>query len=129
MTKLCVFEEYEGQCRCANCGKLMKNRRGCEYCRAACNSVDDGPPQEVDPSLTRKAANYCKAINRWRAAGMPNRTDADTSRVYAICESNECGFFNAKGSCRICGCKVSRSRHALFNKIRMATESCPKGIW
>ncbi len=67
-----------------------------------------------------------KAVNRWRKAGYPVRSDDEVASVLAICQSNVCGHFNAKRSkCGLCGCPVNLNPGAQFNKARMATEGCP----
>jgi len=33
-----------------------------------------------------------------------------------------------KGRCNLCGCGLSHAK-SIFNKIAIATTSCPKGLW
>lgn len=74
------------------------------------------------------AKRWASALLRWRAAGYPTRTDSEVAAIVAICES--CDQYAAdEGRCSICGCKVSTSGMAVFNKARMGSESCPKGKW
>lgn len=74
--------------------------------------------------------NWASAIKRWIAAGKPVRTDEEVAAIFAICESNRCGFWDAKSErCKECGCNVNLSTFAPKNKSRMKTEVCPKGLW
>jgi hypothetical protein len=84
-----------------------------------------GEPRE--PGMVRKAVRYAGAVARWVAAGSPERSADEVERIFdTICKP--CEFFR-EGSCRTCGCRVARSGAALLNKIKMATEKCPKGKW
>ena len=59
---------------------------------------------------------------------MPTRSDVEVQQIFATCES--CEFFDRKRkTCKVCGCKIRRDGNALTNKIKMATERCPKGKW
>lgn len=79
------------------------------------------------PGIATKVANYVGAIGRWVKAGRPERTKEEVERIFdTICKP--CQFF-LEGSCRTCGCRVARSGAALLNKIKMATEDCPKKKW
>lgn len=80
------------------------------------------------PPVSRKVVSYAKAMARWIKAGRPVRSDAEVERIFdTICKP--CQDFNSRGSCGICGCKVRRRGSALLNKIRQATQSCPKSKW
>jgi len=71
------------------------------------------------------ARHYARALAKWTAAKFPVRSDAEVKRLLSICEA--CTE-HVKGHCRVCGCRVNRGP-AVANKIRMATEDCPKGKW
>ncbi len=75
---------------------------------------------------TTDIKHYVYALACWTAAGMPTRKQAEVERLEAICR--ECGHYH-KGRCAKCGCCVNKSKVAVLNKIRMATESCPDGKW
>ena len=83
--------------------------------------------KEKEISTTKKLSNYRKAIVKWISAGRPVRSDEEVERIYnQFCNSCE---FKLNRSCILCGCKVNKAKSALFNKIKMATEECPKGFW
>jgi len=85
----------------------------------------------------RKLRNYAKALARWSAAGLPIRSDEQVEELYSICSG--CEEFE-DDTCTVCGCPVKRQDKmtgrkkvrrlsALRNKLRMATERCPRGKW
>jgi hypothetical protein len=70
-----------------------------------------------------KIKRYKHARSRWIAAGKPVRPPEEIQRIYdELCVV--CPNFN-KDWCRLCGCRLKRRGIADFNKIAMATESCP----
>ena len=75
-----------------------------------------------------KTKQWLDAVKRWTLAGFPVRTIEEVEDIYnnkcLVCEEISKG-----GSCKKCGCKVSKSKIALINKIRMATEKCPIEKW
>lgn len=72
------------------------------------------------------ARNYAKALARWTAAGFPTRTEEEVQRIlHERCEPCES---YVEGRCKICRCQVNLGP-AITNKIRMATEDCPKHKW
>ena len=92
------------------------------------------PKRFCTDSGWEKSKRWLKAVAKWTADGCPVRNDLEIETYYEIChgtegESEPCRFFSKEGSCKLCGCKLSKSRIAFLNKIRMATESCPKGYW
>ncbi len=77
--------------------------------------------------LTEKIKNYTKATKQWIKKGSPKRTNEEVNHIYDdICKP--CKYFKGK-SCKLCGCRVSKSKSGLTNKIRMATENCPIKKW
>jgi len=89
-----------------------------------------GPRQkQSEPGVVRKAASYTKAVAKHAASGFKKRSPEEIERIYTtICEP--CEFYNPEeGGCRVCGCRVGRGKRALFNKIAMASQHCPKGKW
>ena len=102
---------------CVHCGYVARKpntRRNC--------SVDH------PPSLTHQLGGYALAVSRWLGAGRPVRTDSEVAGLLMICQQNRCGKYR-DGQCLACGCRVNSSGWAVVNKLRMATESCPKGMW
>lgn len=83
----------------------------------------------VPPGIIKRATAGLSAATRWMVAGRPRRSFGEITRIYdELCQP--CPQFMAKSqSCGVCGCRVSKNRAALLNKIRMATESCPRGKW
>jgi len=71
------------------------------------------------------------AVARWRDAGKPVRSDAEMDACLSVCRT--CEHYDTRagllGYCRVCGCNVSRIAIGPLNKIRMATETCPKAKW
>ena len=80
------------------------------------------------PTLSTRLTTYTGAVARWVTAGSPKRSDEAVERIYKICSGGTCDWFEY-GSCRGCGCRVNTSSFALVNKIRMATEHCPRTFW
>jgi hypothetical protein len=71
--------------------------------------------------------NYAKAVAEWVAAGRPTRSDEDVATIFrVICKP--CAL-HYRGSCRECGCRVRAEGPAVFNKIKMATQHCPRNKW
>ena len=61
--------------------------------------------------------------------GMPTRSDAEVAAIFAT-HCQPCEHYDpAAQTCAVCGCRVRQSGAALLNKIKMATERCPKGRW
>ena len=83
----------------------------------------------LERSLAGKVLSYGLALRRWIAAGRPVRADEEVQRIYEmICEP--CAYFSRhKKYCKICGCQVRSNGSAFTNKIRMASEHCPKDKW
>jgi hypothetical protein len=79
----------------------------------------DGKP----PSPATTVPRYVTAVARWIAAGFPRRSDDEVDQIFEICRA--CKWMHAAGYCQKCGCRLSKSRQAMTNKIRMATEHCP----
>lgn len=81
------------------------------------------------PSLLTQANNYRGAVKRWIKAGRPKRTDEEIKEIYERhCE--QCNWFDKESNrCKGCGCRVVMKGLAIFNKLRMATEHCPKQLF
>ena len=85
--------------------------------------------KETLPGITTRAMRYSRAVRRWVAAGRPVRSEEDVQNIFEIhCKTCE-QYDQKKEACVICGCRVRRRGLALLNKIRMATEGCPLGMW
>jgi len=75
-----------------------------------------------------EVGHYAAALVRWAAAGFPVRSQAEVEQILHDHCNASCEAF-ADGRCSECGCRVNASRLAVANKIKMATEKCPKGRW
>ena len=86
-------------------------------------------PVERIPSISRRIVTYAEAVIEWTAAGRPERSEEEVERIFKD-KCSPCKSFDPdKNVCRRCGCRVAADGFALRNKIRMATQHCPKGYW
>jgi hypothetical protein len=81
------------------------------------------------PGLIRRAYSWAEAVARWTAAGQPTRPDKEVERIFnESCKT--CKWFDPERQiCRGCGCRVAENGVAVINKIKMATEHCPRELW
>ena len=111
---LCVFDDA---LTCIYCGYRARKPKTHRQCGV-----------EHPATAKEMLRGYAAALARWLAAGRPTRTDAETDRLFEICEG--CPRYDVdRSACSLCGCRVSRGGWAVVNKIRMATEDCPLGKW
>ena len=111
--------------RCVYCGWQWK--RDTPFPRRNCDNPPDLRPAAKKLGIrTIHIKHFAQALIRWTAAGMPMREQAEVERLEAVCR--ECKHYR-NGRCAKCGCCVSKSRVAVRNKIKMATENCPAGKW
>jgi hypothetical protein len=89
----------------------------------------DIAPSPKAPNLLRRAMSYAEAVIEWTAAGRPERSDEEVERIFHhFCKP--CRWFNRRRQiCYGCGCRVADSGFAIFNKIKMATQHCPRKRW
>ena len=127
---------------CANCPhKVQKQKPPCQRAMTDQEAVDlvkenfkthlhapkVGTPEY--PAMSSQLINYKEALMKWQKAGRPVRKEEEIRDIYEN-KCKACDWFDSvKGRCRGCGCKVSMGSMAIFNKIKMATEKCPKGEW
>ena len=87
------------------------------------------PVQKISaPSLVGKVRLFSRSQARWIAAGRPERSPERVAEIFALCQGCDQfrrGKSESEGTCRLCGCRLRREG-GLVNKIKMATESCPK---
>ena len=93
-------------------------------------SVDETHPayprtSKPGVSLLTKARSFVTAAASHVAAGMPQATDDEVARRFAICQG--CEHFDGR-ACKKCGCPVVREKKFL-SKLSWANESCPVGKW
>ena len=124
----CLFQKQSnGLWKCAQCQyehpKPLKELPFRPHCP---NSPDLQPAAERLGISLADMGHYAHALARWTAAGFPTRDQAEVERIEAICVA--CEHYR-NGRCKKCGCCVNKSRMAVLNKIKMATESCPVGKW
>lgn len=77
------------------------------------------------PSLLNKARNFATSAAKHVAAGMPQASDDEVARRFAICQA--CEHFDGK-ACRQCGCPIVREKR-FVSKLSWANERCPVGKW
>jgi hypothetical protein len=90
---------------------------------------DSAASPPATPGLVRRALSYAEAVIEWTAAGRPERSDKEVERIFAhFCKP--CRWFDRhRQICRGCGCRVANNGYAVVNKIKMATEHCPRKLW
>lgn len=76
-------------------------------------------------AIIQKAANFAASAAKHVAAGMPQASEEEVARRFAICE--DCEHFNGR-ACKQCGCPVVREKKFL-SKLSWANEKCPVGKW
>jgi hypothetical protein len=83
--------------------------------------------REQTANFSTKVISFTKAIKRWVASGMPERTDEEVKELYEN-HCKKCVRYDEKlHACKTCGCAVSLDNSPLKNKLKMKTESCPLG--
>ena len=85
-------------------------------------------PKEFPPFPTQ-LWNYQNALRKCNKAGRPVRSPEDIADILET-KCKGCDWYDKDSErCKGCGCKVTDGGMAVFNKIKMATESCPKDLW
>ena len=81
------------------------------------------------PAMTMQIWLYKEALLKWNKAGRPTRTDEEVKAIHEkFC--TPCAWYDKdKKRCKGCGCKVTVGAVAVLNKLKMATEHCPKELW
>ncbi len=106
--------------------KARRNCRSVEYAVGSTQYADSGG--RVPPTAYR-LLSYAQALARWIAAGRPVRTDWEVMTIHSQ-HCYPCDDYDSQREiCTVCGCKAKRQGMAVRNKIKMATESCPKRKW
>lgn len=92
------------------------------------NQEDSEIPPNYPP-VSMQLWTYKEALIKWNKAGRPTRTKEEVERIHRdICSPCE-WYDKEKQRCKGCGCKVTVGSIAVFNKLKMATEKCPKGLF
>ena len=127
--------------RCADPGQVHfaqnVTEEQCRQCprfveAASAESAKAGEAVPRMPGLVRRGVTWTEAALRWVAAGRPERSDEEVQCILeTFCAgTSPCDWYDAaRQVCRGCGCNVTSGGHAIFNKIRMATEHCPRNLW
>ena len=129
-TELTADDRYLHRCRREGCGRTFVSTAPRH--QVACRVQPEGSSLasfggRSGPSLLKQAASFVSAEAKWIAAGRPIRDEERVAELFTICQACEQfrpGTSELEGSCAVCGCRL-RSIGGLFNKIQMATESCP----
>lgn len=101
-----------------------------EQCRACFYWVEAVVPSMPGP--IRRLFTWAEAVTGWMTAGRPERTAEEVEHIYhTFCAAMPpCSWLNLeKQSCQGCGCRVTSDGPALLNKIKMATQHCPRQLW
>lgn len=89
--------------------------------------LDDIPDKL--PPMALQLWNYQAALRRWISGGRPTRSSEEVAEILET-HCKKCDWYDSeKGRCKGCGCRVTSSSVAVLNKIKMATEHCPKELW
>jgi|WetSurMetagenome_2_1015567.scaffolds.fasta_scaffold272133_2 hypothetical protein len=104
----------------------------CRRCKSAAliatpPRVDALPPPE--PTFVTKIFHYAAAMREWLAAGRPTRSDSVVRHLYDTYCANCSWNTDTHDICIGCGCRVAERGPALVNKIKMATQHCPRDLW
>lgn len=114
--------------QCGQCPRHLEAVEAAARLTAKCSSRDS-EPVPTTPSLARRSLTYAEAVAGWVKSGRPERTDEETQRIFTD-HCSKCGWYDRDQQiCRGCGCKVSGIGHAIFNKIKMGTQHCPRKLW
>ena len=116
MIEECSFDAVGDYLVCRVCGKRAKPAGG-NIPRSLCGNRG--------LTLARKARNFAASAAKHVAAGMPQASEEEVARRFAICRT--CEHFDGR-ACRQCGCPVVREKK-FVSKLSWAGESCPVGKW
>jgi hypothetical protein len=117
--------------RCRERGYTLDEVRPCIVSQAGDQiTVDETHPAypakpKPGVSLITKAVNFAASAARHVAAGMPQASEEEVARRFAICEG--CEHYDGK-ACKQCGCPVVREKQ-FISKLAWADQSCPVGKW
>jgi hypothetical protein len=82
------------------------------------------------PAISLQLWSFKEALIKWNKAGRPTRTQEEVKHIHREFCAVPCEWYDeGAGRCRGCGCNVTTGSIAVFNKIKMATEHCPKDKW
>ena len=107
------------------CTKTPKPCKGCQEEERKLITKYEGKAPEY-PALLMQLVSWKEAIRKWRTAGKPVRTDKEVKKILDTHCKNCSWYDKDQRRCKGCGCKITDGGVAIFNKIRMATEHCPR---
>jgi hypothetical protein len=82
------------------------------------------------PAVSLQLWSFKEALIKWNKAGRPTRTQEEVEHIHREFCAVPCEWYDEEAKrCRGCGCKVTTGSIAIFNKVKMATEHCPKDKW
>jgi hypothetical protein len=92
--------------------------------------VEKAQKNKSYPAISSQLWSFKEALIKWNKAGRPTRTQEEVKHIHREFCAMPCEWYDeGAGRCRGCGCKVTTGSIAVFNKIKMATEHCPKDKW
>jgi hypothetical protein len=130
---------YRHECQRSGCGIVAvtaapRHRRICNVQPEVANenspvTKSDPSRRPIRPSHFRRITSFATSVSRWVAAGRPIRSEQRVAEIFTQhcrpCQHFKPGRSDAEGKCGLCGCRL-RSEAGVMNKIKMATEGCPK---
>jgi hypothetical protein len=103
----------------------------CEKCLIDLEQVTPKEESEIleFPTVGKQIQTYWRALKKWVAAGRPERSNEEVAKIHTN-HCSQCDWYDVEAQrCKGCGCKVRPAGVATLNKIKMATEHCPKNLW
>lgn len=148
----CVWNEDGPPWKCQQCGwpyerqgePILSDKPPNRNCPKA---PDLRPAAEKLGISWDDVEHYAQALARWTVAGFPVRTQKEVAKCFRICKGDcdgpsdsirvckkPCEHYHKgktlhSGRCGKCRCRVNKSRVAVLNLIKMATENCPEEKW
>jgi len=114
------------EARCLQRGTTLDAVRACIVAEDGDTiTVDETHPAYPRPTLAQKAANFAASAAAHVAAGMPQASESERERRFAICQG--CEHYDGR-ACTQCGCPIVREQRWI-SKLAWAGESCPVGKW
>lgn len=120
------YQRIVDSAKCTSCSLKANDIQGTHPIATVTKSVEQVP---TTPNLRTRILTYTEAVAKWITAGRPERSDEEVQRIFQEhCEP--CSWRKRRSNiCRGCGCRVAAYGMAVLNKIKMATEHCPREKW
>ena len=127
-----VSRPHENPCKKTNIkeGNINEDEKILKELKEEGIDVEELKNKDIDyPSFIMQLMNYKEALIKWKKAGKPTRNKEEVDQLHTT-YCSKCDWYDQeKKRCKGCGCKVTTGDIAIFNKIKMATEHCPKEHW